>query len=64
MYILSFPFFLNINNIKYFTNNYKSLIFFNYRFSLINSLNAYYFIFINLYIKKNLKFIPSFKLII
>ena len=57
------PFFLNINNIKYPTNNYKGLILFNYRFSLINPLSAYYFVFINLYIKKNLKFIFSFKLI-
>ena len=45
-------------------NNYKGLILFNYRFSLINSLNTYYFISINLYIKKNPKLIFSFKLII
>ena len=63
MHILSFLFFLGINNIKYFTNNYKGLILFNYRFSLINSLNTYYFIFINLYLKKNLRLVPSFKLI-
>ena len=64
MHILNFPFFLNINNTKYFTNNYKNLILSNCRFSLINSLSTYYFIFINLYIGKNLKLIPSFKLII
>ena len=52
MYILSFPFFLNINNTKYSINNCKGLILPNYRFSLINSLNAYYSISINLYIKK------------
>ena len=63
MYILSFPFFLSINNTKYFINNCKSLILFNYRFSFINSLSIYYFIFINLYIKKNLRLILSFKLI-
>ena len=64
MYILSFPFFLNINNARYSTNNYKSLILFNYRFSFINSLSTYYSISVNLYIKQNLKFVPSFKLII
>ena len=63
MHILSFPFFLGINNTKYFTNNCKGLIFFNYRFSLINSLNTYYFISVNLYIRKNFKFIFSFRLI-
>ena len=64
MHILSFLFFLNINNIKYPTNNYKDLILFNYRFSLINSLSTYYFIFINLYIRKNFRLIFSFKLIL
>ena len=63
MHIFSFPFFLNINNTKYPTNNYKDLILFNCRFSFINFLSTYYFIFINLYIKKNLKLIFSFKLI-
>ena len=63
MHILNFLFFLNINNIKYPTNNYKGLILPNYRFSFINSLNTYYFISVNLYIKKNLRLIFSFKLI-
>ena len=63
MHFFSFPFFLGINNIKYSANNYKGLILSNYRFSLINSLSIYYFISINLYIKKNLKFIFSFRLI-
>ena len=63
MYIFSFPFFLNINSIRYFANNYKGLILFNYGFSFINFLNTYYFIFINLYIKKNLKLIFDFRLI-
>ena len=57
-------FFLGINNTKYLTNNYKSLIFPNCRFSLINSLSTYYFVSINLYIKKNLRLIFSFKLIV
>ena len=64
MYIFNFPFFISINNIKYFINNYKNLIFFNYKFSFINFLSTYYSVFINLYIKKNLKFVSSFKLII
>ena len=64
MYIFNFPFFLSINNTKYPTNNCKGLIFFNCRFSFINSLSAYYSVFINLYIGKNLGLIPSFKLII
>ena len=63
MYIFNFPFFLGINNTKYPTNNYKNLILPNYRFSLIKSLSTYYFISINLYIRKNLKLIFSFKLI-
>ena len=63
MYILSFLFFLSINNIKYLTNNYKGLILFNCRFSFINFLNAYYSVSVNLYIKKNLRLIFSFKLI-
>ena len=63
MYILSFLFFLNINNTKYSTNNYKDLIFPNYRFSFINSLNTYYSVSINLYIRKNLRLIFSFRLI-
>ena len=64
MHILNFLFFLNINNTKYSANNYKSLIFLNYRFSFTNFLSTYYSIFINLYIKKNLKLIFSFRLII
>ena len=64
MYIFNFLFFLGVNNIKYSTNNYKNLNLFNYKFSLINSLNTYYFISVNLYIKRNLKLISSFSLII
>ena len=64
MHIFNFLFFLNINNIKYPTNNYKGLILFNCRFSFINFLSTYYSISVNLYIKKNLKLIPSFKLIV
>ena len=45
------------------TNNYKSLILFNYRFSLINSLSTYYFISVNLYIRKNLRLNFNSKLI-
>ena len=63
MHILSFPFFLGINNTKYLTNNYKSLIFFNCRFFFINVLSAYYLVFVNLCIKKNLRLIFSFRLI-
>ena len=63
MHILNFPFFLGINNTKYPTNNCKSLILSNYKFSFINFLSTYYSVFINLYIKKNLKLISSFKLI-
>ena len=63
MYILNFPFFLNINNTKYPANNYKGLILFNYRFSFIKILNTYYSFFINLYIRKNLKLIFNFILI-
>ena len=48
----------------YLANNYKGLIFPNYKFSFINSLSIYYSVFINLYIRKNLKLISSFKLII
>ena len=62
MYIFSF-FFININNIKYSANNYKGLIFFNYKFSLINSLSTYYSLLVNLYIMKNLRLILNFKLI-
>ena len=64
MYIFSFPFFLNINNIKYSTNNYKGLILFNYKFFFINSLSTYYSVSISLYIGKNLRLTFSFKLII
>ena len=64
IYIFNFLFFLDINNIKYPTNNYKGLIFPNCRFSFINFLNTYYFILVNLYIRKNLKLIFSFRLII
>ena len=63
MHIFKFPFFLSINNTKYPADDCKGLILFNYKFSLINSLSTYYSIFINLYIKKNLKLIFSFKLI-
>ena len=63
MYIFNFLFFLNINNTKYSTYDYKGLIFFNCRFSFINFLNTYYFISANLYIKKNLRLISSFRLI-
>ena len=61
MYILNFPFFLNINNIKYFTNNYKGLIVLNRRFSPINFLSAYYSVSINLYIKKDFRLIVGNK---
>ena len=64
MHIFSFLFFLSINNAKYPTNNCKSLILPNYKFSFTNSLSAYYSISVNLYIKKNLRLIPGFKLII
>ena len=64
MYIFNFLFFLNINNTKYFINNYKGPILLNYRFSLINFLSTYYSVFINLYIRKNFRLIPSFKLIV
>ena len=63
MHIFSFLFFLNINNIRYPTNNYKGLIFPNYRFSFINSLSTYYSVSVSLYIKKNFRLISSFKLI-
>ena len=64
MHIFNFLFFLGINNTKYSTNNCKDLIPFNYRISLINSLNTYYSVSVNLYIKKNFKLISSFRLII
>ena len=64
MYIFNFPFFLGINNTKYSINNCKGLIFSNCRFSFINSLSTYYSVSVNLYIRKNLKLISSFKLII
>ena len=63
MYIFSFLFFLGINNTKQPTNNCEGLILFNYRFSFINFLNVYYSVFINLYIRKNLRLVPSFRLI-
>ena len=63
MYIFSFPFFLDINNTKYPTNNCKGLIFPNYRFSFIKSLSAYYSVSVNLYIGKNFRLIFSFRLI-
>jgi len=40
MYMLSFPFFLGINNTKYPTDNYNGLIYPFYKFSWINSLSA------------------------
>ena len=64
MHILSFPFFLGINNTKQPINNCENLIFPNCRFSLINSLNTCCFISVNLYIKKNLKLVFGFRLII
>ena len=64
MHILSFLFFFGINNTRYPADDYEGLILLNYKFSLINSLSIYYSIFISLYIKKNLKLISSFKLII
>ena len=63
MYIFSFLFFLGINSTKYSINNCKGLILSNYRFSFINFLSTYYFVLVNLYIKKNFRLIPSFKLI-
>ena len=62
MYILSFLFFLGINNTKYFANNYKNLILSNCKFSFIKFLNTYYLVFINLYIKKNFRLVFSFRL--
>ena len=64
MYILSFPFFLGINNTKYPANNYKGLIFPNYRFSFTNSLSTYYSVSVNLYVGKNLRLIFGFRLIV
>ena len=61
MYNYNFLFFLGINNTKYPANNYKSLILPNLRFSLIKSLSAYYSTSISLYIRKNLRLIPSSK---
>ena len=63
MHIINFLLFLDINNTKYSANNCKSLILFNCRFSFINSLSTYYFILVNLYIKKNLGLVSSFRLI-
>ena len=61
MYSLSFPFFFGTNSIKYPTNNCDGLIRFNLRFSYTNSFSAWCSIFISLYIKKNLRLIPSSK---
>ena len=61
MYNYSFLFFLGINNTGYLTNNYKGLILLNPRFSKIKSCSTYYLTSVSLYIKKNLRLIPSFK---
>ena len=57
MHIFDFLFFLGINNTKYSTNNCECLIFPNYTFFSVNSLNTCYFISINLYIEKSLKLV-------
>ena len=48
MYILNFPFFFGINNTKYSINNCNSQIYPFLKFSLMNSLKAKFFVFINL----------------
>jgi len=64
MHSLSFPFFFSMNNIKYPTNDYNSLIYLNLRFSYINSFSAWCSISISLYIKKNLRLVLGSRLII
>ena len=61
MHNYSFPFFLGINNTKYPADNYKGLILPNLKFSQTKSLSTCCLTSINLYIKKNLRLIPSSK---
>ena len=64
MYIFNFPFFLSRKNTKYPANNYNSYIYPFFEFFLTNSLKAKFFVFINLYIKKNFSVVLSFRLIV
>ena len=64
MYILNFPFFFSMNNTGYPANDYNSWIYPFFKFSLINSFKAKFFISVNLYIKKNFSIVPGFRLIL
>ena len=64
MHIFNFPFFFGMNNTKYPADDYNGWIYPFLRFSLMNSLKAKFFIFVNLYIKKNFRTILGFRLIL
>ena len=64
MHIINFLFFFGMNNTGYSVNNCNGQIYPFLKFSLTNSFKVKFFVFVNLYIRKNFSTVLGFRLIL